>query len=81
MLDALEEETPIEGAAVVTPAVDVKAEVDAPKAESKNKAAKKVEDKAKAQKDDAKAKKDEPKTKIKPRVAGKTPDWNEPVEW
>ena len=38
-------------------------------------------DEAKAKKDDAQETADEPKAKIKPRVAGKTPDWNEPVEW
>ena len=69
-----------EGAAVVTPIVDVKAQADKPKAEAKKKSEKKDKDEPKAKKSVAQDD-EEPKAKIKPRVAGKTPDWNEPIEW
>ena len=52
----------------------------AAKSLKEKKAEKKADDKkAESKKDEEK--KDEPKAKLKPRVADKTPDWNEPVVW
>ena len=64
----------------VSPVVAEKAAAaDEPKAENK---AKKSDEskKAKADKKDS-DKKDAPKAELKPRVADKIPEWNEPVEW